>query len=115
MNERDPVLRVTIVGGAVDDADEGANHLAELILGKGSGSTSHFRAWNGIEVELGDNAEVIPAASKSPVEVRIGICTGCDNGTARSNNLFSVSFLNKRLNTWLSYLEALDVIASPAV
>jgi hypothetical protein len=115
MHKRDPVLRVAVIGGAVYDADEGADHLAELLLSKDSGATSQFGGGNSIEVELGDDAEVIPAASESPVEVGIGVCPGCDNGTTRSHDLRLSELLNRMYNAWLSYREALDVIASPTV
>lgn len=92
MDKRDPVLRIAIIGGAVHHADKGTDHIAELIFGKDPGSASHFRARNGIEVELGDDSEVIPTAPESPVKVRIRVYTSCHNGTACSNDLLSVSF-----------------------
>ena len=46
----------------------------------------HGRLGDGVDLELGDDAKVVTAAAKGPVEIRVGCladvddtATGCDN------------------------------------
>jgi hypothetical protein len=84
------LLHFADYSGVVHDVDERVDDFGKVVLGKYSGTSTHCRAWNGVEIVRGDQAKVVSATTKGPVQVWQDSLTRRYDDASRNDNLIIV-------------------------